>query len=174
MAGSARQPGSGEHNWPELVKQASKHTQTLGKLAPGVGPEYEAGPDKVRRLEEVHNCLRDVAALVDNVRRRIVPGTDVERELARPLGVFSGSVTAAGEAVDDLKLTIVHELHKRLAEEETHRYRSNKKFVKDQRELRALSGAAAGKLTEILGHMDQLQASLRRLTLSNLDSIIMT
>jgi hypothetical protein len=160
MSGSAGPPGNSGHDWLALVKQTADHALNLRELAPPVGPDYEPSQEKADHLYQVDTCLRDILAHAENVRRHIL-GSDFEKRLARPLDVFSGSVRAAGLAVEDLRISIEYDLRKQANEAERHKYRSAKQYLADHREIRDLSVSAKDRLDEVLGHMDVLIKRLR-------------
>lgn len=158
-AGGGRS-GNGEDGWPTLVKQAEDRAKELDELVGSVGPDYEPSLDLLGSVGKVELCLRNLIVLLDQLRPYLGELQVASSGQPGPLGVFRGSVLTAQVTLAGFKAVLYQELRQRAYEEERHRYRSNKRYRKDQNELRATSLLVQSCLTELQGHMNGILNSL--------------
>jgi hypothetical protein len=135
----------------ELMWQAR---QDLYKLVQRIGQYDDASEAVVSYLDEGGHILRALLERVEAVRDDIDEETGRGSELTLLLRQLSGSIRVARDAINDFRATLRVELVQRAAEVEHHDHRSNKRFREDQQELRALSRAAEGELSELRKSME--------------------
>lgn len=148
--------GNGQGNWPTLVKQAEQRAKELEELARSVGPDYHPSRDLLESVGKVELCMRNLMVLIDELHPYVGEDRSARSGQADPLDVLRGSVRKAQVALARFKAALTQELRQQADEEGRHRYRSNKRYGKDQDELLRRSTKVQDRLAELRRHVKGL------------------